>query len=193
MFISNSDSSFSVGVNQGDEKDFNKVMDDNDRILEPVKNQDHHALGIIHRFARTIKTILTKKNLEEGTTNWINDLDAIVVNYNNTPTDALDDHSPNEALNNQEIKIEILHLNMDKSKNNIQLHAKGSDLSAGDHVRVRETNVFKKGTEPRFSDEVYTVEGVKGMSITLSDDKVYKQDKLLKFQRIQLKLHIQLK
>ena len=126
--------------------------------------------------------------LEEGTTNWINELDTIVDNYNNTPTDALDDRTPNEALNNQEIKIEILHLNMDKSKKNIQPHAKGSDLSAGDHVRVRETNVFKKGTEPRWSDEVYTVEGVKGMSITLNDNKVYKRDKLLKNPKDTIKI-----
>ena len=40
-------------------------------------------------------------------------------------------------------------------------------------------NYFTKGTEPRYSDEIYTVEGVKGMSVTLNDDKVYKRDKLL--------------
>ena len=45
VFMSDSDSSFLDGSNQGDEKDFNKVMDDNDRILEPVKDQDHHALA----------------------------------------------------------------------------------------------------------------------------------------------------
>ena len=58
--MSDSDSSFLGGSNQGDERDFNKVMDDNDSILDPVKNQDHHALAIIDRFARTLKTILTK-------------------------------------------------------------------------------------------------------------------------------------
>ena len=57
--MSDSDSSFLGGSNQGDERDFNKVMDDNDSILEP-KNQDHHALAIIDRFARALKTILIK-------------------------------------------------------------------------------------------------------------------------------------
>ena len=68
--------SFSLQIARmfGEENDFNKVMDDNDSILESVKNQDHHALGIIDRFARTLKTILTKLFLEEGTTNWINEL-----------------------------------------------------------------------------------------------------------------------
>ena len=38
MFMSDSDSSFLGGQDKGDERDFNKVMDDNDSILDPVKN-----------------------------------------------------------------------------------------------------------------------------------------------------------
>ena len=49
-------------------------------------------------------------------------------------------------------------------------------------------NYFKKGTEPRYSDEVYTVEVVKGMNITLNDDKVYKRDKLLKIPKDTIKI-----
>ena len=77
---------------------------------------------------------------------------------------------------------------MNKSKENHILHAKGSDLVGGDHVRVREANIFKKGTEPRWSDEVYTVEGVKGLTVTLSNDKVYKRDNLLKIPNDTIKI-----
>ena len=188
VFMSDSDSSFLGGSNQGDERDFNKIMDDNDSILDPVKNQDHHSLGIIDRFARTLKTILTKHFLEEGSTNWINELDTIVKNYNDTPTEALENHTPNQAIHDQETQFEILHLNMDKNKKNIQIHKKGADLVSGDHVRVREANIFKKGTEPRWSDEVYTVEGVKGLSVTLTNDKVYKRDSLLKIPKDTIKI-----
>ncbi len=45
---------------------------------------------------------------------------------------------------------------MDKNKKNIQLDKKDSDLATSDHVRVSEANYFKKGTEPRWSDEVMT-------------------------------------
>ena len=69
---------------------------------------------------------------------------------------------------------------MDKNKKNSRMI---NDLVAGDHVRVSEANFFKKGTEPRWFDEVYTVEGVKGMSVNLSDDKTYKRDKLLKIPK----------
>ena len=79
-------------------------------------------------------------------------------------------------------------MNMDKNLKNIQIHTKGSDLSVGDHVRISEKNIFKKGTEPRWSDEVYTVEGVKGLSVSLSDGKTYKRDKLLKIPKDTIKI-----
>ena len=98
-------------------------------------------------------------------------MDTIVDNYNNTPHDTLDDHAPNEALTDEAVRIDVMHANMDKNKKNAQLQAKGSDISIGHHVRVSIANFFTKGTEPRWSDDIYTVEGVKGMTITLSDDK----------------------
>ena len=52
---------------------------------------------------------------------------------------------------------------------------------------MSEANYFKKGTEPRWTDEIYTVEGIKGMSITLNDDKVYKRDKLLRIPKDTIK------
>ena len=76
--MSDLDSSFLGGSNQRDERGFIKEMDDNDSILEPTKNHDHHTLGIIDRFARTLETILTKLFLEEGNTDWIINLDTIV-------------------------------------------------------------------------------------------------------------------
>ena len=127
--LSDSDSDFLGGEDSTDERNVQTEMDDNDSIRDTVKTGDHHALGIIDRLARTLKTILTKLFLEEGTTNWINELDKIVDNYNNTPTDALDDHTPNEALNNTEIKIEVLHLNMDKSKKNVNVLSVATEVS----------------------------------------------------------------
>ena len=35
---------------------------------------------------------------------------------------------------------------------------------------------------------IYTVEGIKGMSVTLNDDKVYKRDKLLKIPKDTIKI-----
>ena len=97
----------------------------------------------------------------------------------------MEDHTPNEALKDEAVRIEVLHTNMNKSKKNSMMN---NDLSVGDHVRVSETNYFKKGTEPRWSDEIFTVEGIKGMSVTLNDDKVYKRDKLLRIPKDTIKI-----
>ena len=134
-----------------------------------------------------INSNLTRYFLDSGSTNWTSELDTIVNNYNDTPHESLDDHTPNDVLYKQAAQIEVLHLNMDKNKKNIQLHKKGSDLAAGDHVRVSEANYFKKGTEPRWSDDVYTVQDVKGLSVTLDNDKAYKRDKLLKIPKATIK------
>jgi hypothetical protein len=163
-------------------------LDDNNCIHDTVPIGDHKALRIIDRWARTLKTILTKVFLENGNTRWSDELDTIVNKYDNTPHDTLEDHTPNEALKDEAVRIDVMHANMDKNKKNAQLQAKGSDISIGDHVRVSIANFFKKGTEPRWSDDIYTVEGVKGMTITLSDDKAYKRDMLLKIPRDTIKI-----
>ncbi len=152
---SDSDSAFLGGINQGDERDFPQVMDKNDAIHETVKIGGHSTLGIIYRFARTLKTVFARFFLESGNTNWIGELDIIVHNYNNTP------HKPNDAVYKQAAQLEVLHMNMDKNKKNAQLHRKCSALIPGDHVRVSETNYFRKGTEPRWSDDIYAVKGLK--------------------------------
>jgi hypothetical protein len=188
VIVSDSDSAFLGGNDKGDDKDFQKVLTDNNCIHDTVPIGDHNALAIVDRWARTLKTILTKVFLENGNTKWNDELDTIVDNYNNTPHDTLDDHTPNEALKDEAVRIEVMHDNMDKNKKNAQLQAKGSDLSIGDHVRVSIANFFKKGTEPRWSDEIYTVEEIKGMSITLNDDKVYKRDKLLNIPKDTIKI-----
>ena len=51
VFMSDSDSSVLSGSNQGDERDFNKRIDLNESILDPIKKQDLYALTIIDRFA----------------------------------------------------------------------------------------------------------------------------------------------
>ena len=54
-----------------------------------------------------------------------------------------------------------------------------SDIEVNDKVRIKLKGIFRKGTEARYSDEVYTVTKVRGNSITLDDDKVYKRSSLL--------------
>ena len=72
----------------------------------------------------------------------------------------------------------ILDLNIDKNQHNNTV----SDLVIGDKVRknVLFQDVNSKGTDPRWSDEVFTVKEIHGNSILLNNNVKYKRDKLLK-------------
>ena len=60
VIVSDSDSAFLGGNDQGETRDFQKVLTDNNCIHDTVPIGDHNALAIVDRWARTLKTILTK-------------------------------------------------------------------------------------------------------------------------------------
>jgi hypothetical protein len=55
-----------------------------------------------------------------------------------------------------------------------------SDLEPNDKVRKLTKQTFTKGTEPKWSDEVYEVKQVRGQTIKLDDDTLHQRHKLLK-------------
>jgi len=176
VIMSDSDGAF-MGENREEGENFKKVLTDNNAVLEPIKLNDHSALGIIDVFAKNLKRILTQEFIDNGNTNWTEILPTIIKNYNNTPHSGLDGITPNEVFTDVNKRIKVLHLNMEKSHE----HSSVSDLVKGDKVRIRETNIFKKGTEPRWSDEVYEVDSARGKSVELvGENKVLKRDQVLK-------------
>jgi ribosomal protein L21E len=81
---------------------------------------------------------------------------------------------PNKA-NLSENKPLLVEYNRLKSiKNNTV-----SDLSVGDKVRVYVKKSMEKGTEPQFSNEVYTVESIRGKTITLNNQENKRRNDLL--------------
>ena len=85
--------------------------------------------------------------------------------------------SPNEACKKENWE-KTLDLNIDKNQHNNTV----SDLVIGDKVRknVLFQDVNSKGTDPRWSDEVFTVKAIHGNNILLNNNVKYKRDKLLK-------------
>ena len=75
----------------------------------------------------------------------------------------------------------IYSLNLIKSKENKTI----SDLSIGDNVRIKISGIFTKGTEPRWSDEIYKVKKVQGTTITIDDDRKFKRTNLLKVAEVE--------
>jgi hypothetical protein len=167
ILMSDNDSTF---IN----KSFHEILEKNQIIHQPNILDDHHALGLIDRFARTLKMILTRLFLQTKSTNWINYLDEIIKNYNNNGHSAIDYISPNEAFLKKNFE-KIYNINYEKSLFNISI----SDIDVNDKVRIKIKGQFRKGTEARYTDEVYTVKKVRGNAVTLDNDEVYKRSSLL--------------
>jgi hypothetical protein len=156
---------------------FQSLLDENNIIFEPNVVGDHFALGIIDNFARRIKEYFTKKNLKVKTDKyrWVNFLLPFIVKYNESPHMALDGLSPIESAY-PENYAKIYGINAVKGLKNKTV----SDLEIGDKVRIKVAGKFSKSSEPQYSDEVYTVESVKGSTIHLSNGEVKKRNNLLK-------------
>lgn len=168
--MSDNDSSFMT-------KEFQELLQKNNIIHDPNTLNDHHALGLIDSFARILKITFTKLFLQNNNTNWVDHLDEIINNYNNTPHSSLNNIEPNKATTTLKNEQTILKINTDKSVFNRAT----SDLEKGDRVRkITALNIFRKGTEPRYSNEVFIVESVRGKQITLNDDSTMKRTTLLK-------------
>ena len=144
-------------------------------IHDVVPKNDHNSLGIIDRFARTLKTVLHKRFVKKETTTWIDVLPTIIKNYNNSPHSALDNISPFQAFLPENI-YDIIEINMEKRKAKSTFK---NPFSVGDKVRVEEVGFHKK-SEGQFTKKIFTAINISGKRVVLDDGKVYKYDMLKK-------------
>jgi len=114
-----------------------------------------HKSCVVERFNRTLKTNMWKRFTADNTRNWINMLDKLMNNYNNTvhstikmtPVEASQPENKNKVLNNHGFQ------------NDRQLKPK---FEAGDRVRISRTKaVFEKGYLPNWSEAIYEITEVK--------------------------------
>ena len=121
---------------------------------------------VVERFIRTLKGIIYKYMTSISKNVYIDKLDDIVDEYNNTyhttikmkPIDVKDD----------------TYINTDKEINN-----KDPKFKVGDHVRISKyKNIFAKGYMPNWSEEVFIIKKVKNTVLrtyvinNLNDEKI---------------------
>ena len=181
VIMSDNDSSF-LG------EKFQDLLEDNKIILDPQVLNDHHALGIIDNMAKRLKLILAKHYIRSKSKNWINVIQKVINNYNDSEHSSLDGLSPNDALKKENYQT-ILHINfnkMIKEKPKIKDKSRDKGLNKGDFVRIRTKTIFSKQSDGNFSNEIYEVIDVYGNNVFLSDDKTYKRTNLLKVNKLDI-------
>ncbi len=77
IIMSDSDSAIR-GDNRDGDQNFQKILGNNNAVLEPEKSNDHHALGVIDIFAKNVKCVLLKEFLENKDTEWVSILPKII-------------------------------------------------------------------------------------------------------------------
>jgi hypothetical protein len=59
IIMSDSDTAFR-GDNRDEDQKFQKILSNDNAVLEPVKLNDHHTLGVIDIFVKNLKRVLSK-------------------------------------------------------------------------------------------------------------------------------------
>ena len=171
----------SLAADQGSEytnKTFTAYCKKNNIDLYIMK-ADSHKLGIINRFHRTLKEKLLKHSLANNSVVWINDIDNIVKNYNNSfhkgigiePAN-VDNFIASEIIDTAKIKTAFI---------------KGKEIifKIGDTVRVKQDKTVFNKQVVNFSNKTYKVVKINKNSLRLDNDTLVKKSNVLVVNEIE--------
>ena len=126
---------------------FKKWLRDNDIVMYSTYNEGKSV--VVERFIRTLKSKIYKYMTSISKNVYIDKLDDIVDEYNNTYHTTIK-MKPADVKNNT-------YINANKEINN-----KDPKFKVGDHVRISKyKNIFAKGYMPNWSEEVFVIKKVK--------------------------------
>ena len=109
--------------------------------------------AVVERFNRTLKTMMWKYFYKNKTYNWLDVLDKLTDNYNNTKHRSIG-MKPIEV--NEENEFEVW-----KKLFGGKRDLRTPEYKVGDSVRIHKyKSIFSKGYEPNFTSEVFKVKSV---------------------------------
>lgn len=136
---------------------------------------DHHKMGMIERFNRTIKSLISKYQTTYKTTKWIDALDDLVENYNTTV------HSATSLAPAQVTPKDRVLIRFHAAQTTAKLDQK-KNLNVGDKVRILQQKAVFGKEGPKWSDEVYTI--VEDNTKSFKLDGLHKRYKHYQLQRV---------
>ena len=153
-------------------RSFRKLMSDNGIGQAFAEPGDHHRMGIVERFNKTIRGAITKYMTAFKTKSYVGVLDKLVNNYNNTEHSSTGS-TPIEASTNPEKAAPKILAKIEAK----EAKARGdlTTFEIGDKVRSLKNKVqFEKGAIPKYSATVHTVTGhIAGKRYMLDTGKSY--------------------
>ena len=169
-FIKDLEKKTEINVLQGDlGNEFNnyelkQYCKDNNITLDLFKSDDH-KLGIINRWHRTIKEKLTAYFDAFDTVKWIDIIDKIVDNYNNTKHTGIYGFKPIEVNDYYE---NLIRQEKKEEGSKVQYQ----EFKIGQFVRVlNENTIYDDKQKSKYSEKVYEITKVNNNSVIFKDDK----------------------
>ena len=144
-----------------------KWFNENNIRVFYVKDDEHRKLGIINRFHRTLKEKLLKLFIAENSTRWIDNIDKIIKNYNNSKHSGIYNFTPKEASKSI-IMSYIISRKRDKTENvndNILL------FEIGQKVRLLNNKKLFDKMQSKYDDKIYTIIKINKNTLDIEDDK----------------------
>ena len=150
---------------------FKHTAKNNDIIIRYVPVDEHHKLGVIDRFVRTLRNLINKYCSMYETTKYIDVLQKLVNNYN------MSYHSGIKGIPNKVNKDKLEEQNTNKYN---QAKENESIFKIGDQVRhILNRKMFEKGSNPHWSKTVHKIVDKLIHSYTLDNNKSYKYYELM--------------
>jgi transposase InsO family protein len=147
-------------------RSFQKLREEHNIKASYAEPGDHHRMGLIERFNKTIRGAITKYQTAYKTKKWIDVLPKLVKNYNSTV------HSSTGSTPGRPDDKKIEARIKDKED-----RARGelTTFQVGDEVRSLKNKVmFEKGAMPKWSAEIRKVTSfIAGKRYMLDNDKSY--------------------
>lgn len=155
-----------INITSDNEASFKKTIKRYPKIKHWLSDVgDKTKMGKVERFNRTIRDKITKYMKTFKTANWIDAIEKLLNNYNNSIHSSIK-MAPSEV---NEGDIEEIQKN-EREKGNIAIDEYNS-FSVGDKVRLLKTKgKFEKGTDI-FSRGIYTIVKSEGLSFILENPK----------------------
>lgn len=150
-------------------KAFQSMLDHLGVVHQTAILGDHHALGIIDRFTLTLKNYIYKTFIANDNVVWIDKLDDILENYNNTPHSGIYNYTPYEALNKEKVAVVLRTIN-----SKLMGIKRSGNVQEEDEVRLRvPDSKFKRGYLQKWESDVGKVDKVEGNTVWI-DGKPHK-------------------
>jgi hypothetical protein len=171
-----------IGDDEFNKSSFIKLNQENETKTSFVVSKEEHissgnSLGIIDRFIRTFRSLLLKYMVLNDTTNWLDAIDKLLKNYNNTPHSAFKNaYTPNEVWKSEKLQDKFY---MEATKNNFEKNQE-RDIDIGVKVRVIDPKYQFDKEKPYFKPKIHEIDEIIGNSY-----KVVGSDRKYKFVELQ--------